>query len=154
MDFHFEKQQKRINELFEDVESIEEVLVQQKKVVQEIIDTKDTDIVFKLNQIDDIVKSKTNIIEKLTIPDFQIKFSADSNGLMVLEQFVNTMHQYKIEPTDKTDAQTLLEESFLIHKSWICHYCNHQNATVVTQLASENSGKKSSRRKIKPEELS
>lgn len=52
----FEKQQKRIKELFENIEEIENYLVDEKRKTQEIIDIDDEDIVFSTNSIESLVK--------------------------------------------------------------------------------------------------
>lgn len=49
------------------------------------------------------------------------------------------MHNYKIEGIDNKESTKLLEDWFLIENSWICHYCNQQNATVKKDDSSKES---------------
>lgn len=138
-------------ELFTDVDTIEEILVIQKRKVQEIIDTKDNGVVMKMKTIEELVKEKIDVIHKIGIPDFKIHYELVSDSLINLDRFINTMYSFKIVPTEVEEVTNLLEESFLIEKSWICHNCSNKNETLIREENEPTEG--SDKHKIKTAEL-
>lgn len=83
----------------------------------------------------------------IVVPDLRIKFVADSSDLIKLDQFVNTLYHYKIETIDSQEAKKLLEDSFLVENTWICHLCNFQNKTILNYKKGASSEKEQNKLK-------
>ena len=105
LDLYFKKQDKRIKELAEGLKDIEENICLYKSKLQEFQNSKDEDLVFSMNSIENIVTKPINIIPKIAIPDIKIKYSYDDNDLTKIDQFLNTMHQISIDPVDPEEAK-------------------------------------------------
>ena len=113
------------------MKEIEEEICQYKSKLQEFQSFKDEDLVFSMNSIENVVSKQISIIPKIKIPELRIKFSYDDNDLVKIDQFLNTMHQFSFDTFDPEEAKSLLNESFKIEKTWICHAWWHQNMTIL-----------------------
>lgn len=148
---HFEKQQRRMNQLYDDLKNLEQTVCDCKIKLQDFIDFKDEDLVLSVNTIGSLVSTKIDLMPKIAIPDLRVQCVTDSSDLIKLDQFVNTLHQYKLEAIDPQEVKKLLEDSFLIENTWICHLCNFQNKTVLNYKKEMSSDK--DKKKLKYAEL-
>lgn len=90
-----------------------------KTKLQEFLHKKEDDLVWDIDTIEKIVTNHIDIIPKICVPDIKLKFSYDTADLVKIDQFLNTMHQYSFETTDKEEVKKLLNDSFLVENSWI-----------------------------------
>ncbi|CAI2387044.1 unnamed protein product [Moneuplotes crassus] len=132
-DTHKKKQEKKIKEVVDGLKDIETILCANKTKLHEYIHSKNDDLVFELDNIEGIINTKIEIIPKIQIPDFKIKFSTDDSDLVKIDHFLNTMHLYSVINNDPTDVKNLLKDSFQIENYWICHTCSSQNKTILNR---------------------
>ena len=102
-----------------------------KAALQKFNSLPDSELIFSMPDIEGLVTQSIDIIPKIAIPDIRLKFWYDDADLAKIDQFLNTMHQYLFQTMDPEEVQNLLEESFMIEKTWICHACCFQNITIL-----------------------
>lgn len=113
------KQDKKVKEMIEGLRDIENILCLNKTKIHNFLNSKDDDMVLELDTIEEIVNNQIDIIPKIAIPDFKLKFSTDNADLVKIDQFLNTMHQYSFVNNDNEEVTKLLNDSFLIENFWI-----------------------------------
>lgn len=90
-----------------------------KTKLQEYLDTEDEKMVEELDSIHNIVMDHYDIVPKIGVPDFKIKFTAEKADLTRVDQYLNTMHQIDFETNNHDKIQKMLEDMFLIERNWI-----------------------------------
>jgi hypothetical protein len=113
------KQEKRVKEMFEGLKDIENILCLNKNKIHDYLHSKEDDMVLELDTIEAIVNNQIDIIPKIAIPDFKLRFATDNTDLVKIDQFLNTMHQYSFVTNDNDEVSKLLNDSFLIKNFWI-----------------------------------
>lgn len=147
-DVHKKKQEKKVRELVDGLKDIETILWANKTQLHEYIHSPNDDLVFELEKIEKIINTTVDIIPKIEIPDFKIKFSTDEGDLVKIDHFLNTMHLYSIINNDPNEVKKLLKDSFLIENYWICHTWSSQNKTILNRKADKSLNKELVKNKL------
>ena len=109
-----------------------------KTAIQNFQNLTNDELIFSITDIENLVNQSIDVIPKIVIPDIRLKFSYDDGDLSKIDQFLNTMHQYLFQTMDSDEIKNLLEESFMIEKTWIWHSCCYQNITILDKKKSTN----------------